>query len=177
VATLTCIYLHYRGTSLLDPVGVVHGLLITLNDEERKVLSLVPDGPFKQAGLSGTGGTYQVQCQHILGFKKSPVPFGQQIVPAKHILLDLQLPFMGMSVIMVVCMIVVMMVTIPVMMIMGMLHTIMGVRMVVVLFTWFKYGWFFPCLSASATITHGIPDLFDPGKDNKNCAEDFRMYG
>jgi hypothetical protein len=73
--------------------------------------------------------------------------------------------------------IMVMMVAIPVMMIMGMLHAIMGVRVVVALLTWFKYGRFFPCLSASATITHGIPDLIDPGKDNKNCAEGFSMYG
>jgi hypothetical protein len=72
---------------------------------------------------------------------------------------------------MVMGMIVVMMVAIPVMMIMGMLHTIMGMRMVVAFFARFKYDWFFPWLAASATITHGILDLIDPGKDNKNCAE------
>ena len=56
-------------------------------------------------------------------------------------------------------MIMCMMVAIPVMMLMIMLHAIMGMRMVVTLFTWFKYDWFFPWLSASATVAHGILEL------------------
>ena len=72
---------------------------------------------------------------------------------------------MGMSVVMIMgmivrmTMVVVMMVVMSVAVFMGMLYAIMRMHMVVALFARFEYDWFFPCLSASATITHCILDL------------------
>jgi hypothetical protein len=126
----------------MDPFGIVHGLLVTFDDVKWQLLAKLPDGPFQEAGLTGARRADQVQCQHIPGFKISPVALCQQIVPGQNIQLDVHLPLSGM--IMVMGMIV------PVCM--GMLHPVVGMCMD--MFSRLRNDGLFPGLSASATVAH-----------------------
>lgn len=85
VAAGTGVYLLHRNPGRRDPPGVVVSLLVTLNDGAPYFSRKVPQGPFQDGGLAGSGGADQVQHEQFPGSEELPVPFGKVAILRQQI--------------------------------------------------------------------------------------------
>ena len=71
-----------------DPVGVVAGLLVPLDDGAAGLTLQVGEGPLQEGGLAGAGGADQVEDEDPLFAEKRPVAGSQPVVLGEDVALD-----------------------------------------------------------------------------------------
>ena len=90
VAALAGVDLNGPGPGSADAVGVVAGLLITLDHRQRQLRLEVLEGARQQAGLAGARAGDQVECKDALIVQAPAIGRGILVVLAQDIPFDLQ---------------------------------------------------------------------------------------